>query len=309
MAAKDHDGDEIGALRVEIARVAPELNEVSVTPLGEGMDSLAVLVGDAFVFRFAKHAEAATGLRREIALLPRLAPRLPFDVPRFEYVGEHSGTGLPFVGYGLIRGEPLHRALYDRLPEGTREGVLADLAAFLSAVHAFPVEEALRCGVAAEASRAAYAEDLQSAREHVFPRLDVATRRRVESRLNAFLADDASFVFTPKLLHADLWPDHVLFRRDEGRLAGVIDFGDVSIGDPDYDLAFLSGRLGPSFLAGLLRHDPHADPARLAEKIRSFALFNALDDIFIGLDRGDRALVDSALADLAGLCSTPGWGG
>jgi hypothetical protein len=78
----------------------------------------------------------------------------------------------------------------------------------------------------------------------------------------------------------------------------VIDFGDVSIGDPDYDLAFLALRLGPGFLAGLLRHRPHPDPARLAGKLRAFVLFNTIDDVFIGLERGDRALVDSALADL-----------
>jgi hypothetical protein len=39
--------------------------------------NLAVLVGESFVFRFAKHAEAAIGLRREMALLPRLAPSNP----------------------------------------------------------------------------------------------------------------------------------------------------------------------------------------------------------------------------------------
>jgi aminoglycoside 2''-phosphotransferase len=309
MRATDHDEDQIGALRVEIARVAAELKRESVASLGEGMDSLAVLVGDAFVFRFAKHAGAATGLRREIALLPHLAPRLPLDVPRFEYVGDHSVTGLPFVGYRLIRGEPLHRPLFDDLSERPRNGVLADLAAFLDDLHAFPVEEALRCGITAGASRAAYIEDLRSARAHVFPLLDPATRRRVASRLEAFLADDANFAFTPSLLHADLWPEHVLFSRGDGRLAGVIDFGDVSIGDPDYDLAFLAARLGPDFIAGLLRYDPRADPARLAEKSRSFALFNAIDDVFIGLERDDRALVDSALAELAGSCSAAAWSG
>jgi hypothetical protein len=39
----------------------------------------------------------------------------------------------------------------------------------------------------------------------------------------------------------------VRFSRDLGRLAGVIDFGDVSIGDPDYDLAFLAMRLAEGF--------------------------------------------------------------
>jgi aminoglycoside 2''-phosphotransferase len=82
------------------------------------------------------------------------------------------------------------------------------------------------------------------------------------------------------------------------RLTGVIDFGDIAVGDPDYDLAFLAHRLGSDFIAGLLSHHPHADPVRLMEKIRSFVLFNAIDDVFLGIDRGDRDLVDCALEDL-----------
>jgi aminoglycoside 2''-phosphotransferase len=296
--AIDHHRHDLEAIRFEIARVAPELEGDRLVPLGEGMDSFAVLVGEAFVFRFAKNAEAAKGLRREIALLPRLAPRLNLDIPRFEYRAEHSVAGLPFVGYGLIRGEPLHRPLYDGLASATRECLLGDLAAFLTAVHAFPVDDATDCGVALEADRAAYAQDLRRARDDVLPLLDELIRCDVESQLEAFLEDDRNFDYTPTLLHADLWPEHVLFSRSEGRLAGVIDFGDVSIGDPDYDLAFLAQRLGASFIAELLRRYQHADPARLAEKIRSFIMFNTIGDVFIGLDRGDRALVDSALAEL-----------
>ena len=293
-----YDGPDLESVRFEIARIAPKFEGEPVARLGEGMDSFAVLVGEAFVFRFPKHPEAAAGLRREIALLPRLAPRLHLGIPRFEYVGEYSGTGLPFVGYGLIRGEPLHRPLYDGRPGVTRDGILADLAAFLSAVHTFPVQEAVDCGIALHGGRAGHLEDLRRARDDVLPLLEDTARRDVESQLNAFLEHDANFAYTPTLLHADLWPEHVLFSRALGRLAGVIDFGDVSIGDPDHDLAFLAHRLGPGFIADLLRHHPHTDPARLAEKIRSFALFNAIDDVFIGLDRGDRTLVDSALADL-----------
>jgi aminoglycoside 2''-phosphotransferase len=299
--AGDHDGHDFGAIRREVVRIAPEFSDEPNVRLGEGMDSVAVLAGGTAVFRFAKHEDAAAGLRREIALLPRLAPRLSLAIPRIEYVGEHSSTGLPFVGYGLIAGQPLHPQIYDRLPEADRSGVLGDLASFLTAVHGFPVEDAIACGVDSSGTRSSLVEDLQRARHDVFPHVDGAVRRTVESELEAFVEDDANFNYAPALLHADLWPEHVLFSEGEGRLTGVIDFGDVSIGDPDYDLAFLGHRLGSEFVVNLLRYLPHDDPARLFKKIRCFACFNTIEDILIRLDRGDRLLIDLALADLNAL--------
>jgi aminoglycoside 2''-phosphotransferase len=297
--APDDDGNNLLAIRREIVRVAPEFLAEPIAPLGEGMDNLAVLVGGAAVFRFAKHDDAAAGLRREIALLPRLARGLSLAIPRFQQVGEHSVTGLPFVGYALIQGEPLSPQLYQGLPAATRDGILGDLVSFLNAVHAFPVEQAVDCGVVSCGGRADFIGTLQRARVDAFPLLECAVRQKVESQLEAFLEDHANFDYAPVLLHADLWPEHVLFSRRMGRLAGVIDFGDVSIGDPDYDLAFLGRRLGSEFVAELLQHYPRKNPVSLAEKIRCFNLFNAIDDVFIGLDHGDRPLVDSSLADLA----------
>ena len=68
-------------------------------------------------------------LEREIVLLPAIAPALPVDVPSFE----HLSLDPLFVGYRLIRGEPL----VDEDADGVR--------AFLEALHAldpsgFPVE-------------------------------------------------------------------------------------------------------------------------------------------------------------------------
>ena len=42
--------------------------------------------------------------------------------------------------------------------------------------------------------------------------------------------------FSPALLHADLGPAHLLVR--DGRLAGVIDWGDARLGDPALDYAW-----------------------------------------------------------------------
>ncbi len=301
MSRDGGDGLDLESIRREIARIAPHFAGEPVARLGEGMDSLAVVVGEGFVFRFAKHAESAIGVGREVALLPRLAPMLGVEVPRFEYVGEHSVTRRPFVGYRLIRGEPLHRTVFDGLADDVRDRVLGELSAFLKAVHGFPVPEAMDCGVVPHGDRAGYTDELRAARNVVFPHLDNAVRRVVEARLEAYLEDDANFAMPPVLLHGDLWPDHVLYSPVAGRLAGIIDFSDVCIGDPAYDLAFLALTLGPGFVDGLLRHEPDPDLARLVRKVNAIALFNAIDDVSIGLERDDRPLVASGLKDLIDL--------
>ncbi len=292
------NGLDVKSIRLEIGRIDPRLGQQPIARLGEGMDSIAFSVGRILVFRFPKHAEAAAGLRREVALLPLLAPGLSLEIPRFAYVSEHSISGFPFVGYRIILGDPLHPRLYHRLPGTTRDRVHRDLGAFLSALHAFPVLQALDCGIEHHGGRAGYLGDFQRARDDVLPRLGNVVRRSVESRLNAFLEDDVNFDYAPTLLHADFWPDHILFSRPVNRLIGIIDFGDVALGDPDYDLAFLAQRLGPGFILDLLRYYPHPDPARLAEKVRCFAILNTIEDVFLGIERGDRRLIDSALADL-----------
>jgi aminoglycoside phosphotransferase (APT) family kinase protein len=43
--------------------------------------------------------------------------------------------------------------------------------------------------------------------------------------------------FEPALIHSDLGPEHLLVR--DGRLAGVIDWGDTRVGDPALDYSWL----------------------------------------------------------------------
>ena len=62
-----------------------------------------MLVDDEWVFRFPRRSGVEEALEVEIALLPTLAAALPVDVPSFEYISRDP----LFVGYRLIRGEPL----------------------------------------------------------------------------------------------------------------------------------------------------------------------------------------------------------
>jgi aminoglycoside phosphotransferase (APT) family kinase protein len=124
-----------------------------------------------------------------------------------------------FVGYRLIRGQPL----VDEDAEGVR--------AFLEALHAHdPSELPVGRRDWVEANRGQCAE---------FERLVFAVvdddRRADAKRL---FGDVETLVdFTPSLIHADLGPEHLLVR--DGRLAGEIDWGDMRVGDPALDYAWL----------------------------------------------------------------------
>jgi aminoglycoside phosphotransferase (APT) family kinase protein len=203
-------GDRNGLIADALGRIPTTILEID-----DGYDFEVAIVDDELVFRFPRRPAVEAALEVEIALLPALAPALPVAVPSFEHVSRKP----LFVGYRLIRGEPL----VDEDADGVR--------AFLEALHAFdpsglPVE---RPGWV-EAYRAQCAE---------FERLVVPLLDKDERAQAAQLFGDAETLvgFRPVLLHADLGPEHLLVR--DGRLAGVIDWGDTRVGDPALDYAWL----------------------------------------------------------------------
>jgi aminoglycoside 2''-phosphotransferase len=266
----------------EIRRVAPWLFPADVTFLGTGQDNWAFLVGDQFVFRFPKHAEAAQQLETEIRLLPALAPRLKLPIPRYQYLGRQTDTDLPFVGYRLILGEELTRERAAQLTREARDRVARELSEFIVAVCSFPVEEARAMGVRDSDLRQTIIADLEEARRKLYPIVDASVREYLERTFQRYLDDAANFEYEPALLHSDYAPEHVLVRPDGGGLAGIIDFDPV-IDDPDWEWLY-------PFWLGLgdaaLRYALHPAPEQLMQKL-AFAdtleiVADALHDIALG---------------------------
>jgi aminoglycoside 2''-phosphotransferase len=285
--------------RAEIARAFPGLPLRDLSFLGAGVDSDAYLVDEQWVFRFPKRAAVARALGREVALLPKLAPLLPVAAPRFDYVGRQAGRGRLFAGYRLIPGEPLTSELYRSLSHPDQERALAALAALLRAVHAFPVADAVSAGVEALSTRRWVGSGWSGRRARVLPLLAPRDGAALTSLIERFLADARSFAEPPRLLHADLSPEHILYDADAGNVVGVIDWGDLAIGDPDFDLMYLRQDYGEDFVRRLLDHYPHPEPARLLEKLRVFDACDHLRTIAAaGRDPAERAAADEALAAL-----------
>jgi aminoglycoside phosphotransferase (APT) family kinase protein len=188
---------------------------MSLVEIDDGFDFRVLAVDDTWIFRFARRAEVVAALETEVALLPVIAPLLPIAVPRFKYVSREPA----FVVYELIEGEPL----VAEDPVGVR--------AFLDALHAI---DATTLPIAPADWIDAYRAKCAGFEELVFPLLDEPLRTRSRA-----LFDEVESLtgFEPVLVHSDLGPEHMLVR--DGRLVGVIDWGDTRIGDPAIDYAWL----------------------------------------------------------------------
>ena len=81
------------------------------------------------------------------------------------------------------------------------------------------------------------------------------------------------------LLHSDLKPDHVLYDDRTQRLA-VIDWGDVSFGEPDFDLAIIGRFFGDEFLRALLERMPGLDPDLVLDRARFYQLLRHAQDLY-----------------------------
>ncbi len=186
-----------------------------VVEIDDGYDFRVVVVGGSWVLRFPRRPGVIRTLETEAALLPALAPVLPVLVPSFEYVSSEP----PFVVYRLIDGAPLT----DEDPDGVR--------AFLDALHGF---DATGLPVPRPDWLATYLELAEEFRRLVVPLLDTDERAAAEA---LFAELETLAGFEPRLTHSDLGREHLLCR--DGRLVGVIDWGDARIGDPALDYAWL----------------------------------------------------------------------
>lgn len=218
-----------------IARQFPDLAPVTVAPLGVGWDNVAYLVNEAFVFRFPRRAIAVPLLDVESRFLPRIAPWVTLSIPVPQFVGvPEADYAYPFVGYPILPGTTACRI---RWTGALRASCAAPLGSFLRTLHAVPPgDPALAPGdVIERANVAARTVKLLERLEEVartVPDLDTSVLSETVRRL----AGTPLLSGTPSWVHGDLYARHLLI--DGGhRPCGVIDWGDMHLGDPALDLS------------------------------------------------------------------------
>ncbi len=213
----------------------PELELASLRLAGEGWDNTAWLVDERWLFRFPRREIALDGVRRELRMLPALAPLLPLPIPLPVFVGCASAEfPWPFFGGPLVPGRELAEA---ELDDGARAALARSLGQFLRVLHdvripvELPVDPISRADMQVRAPRA---RERLIELGHLDPCAEAILTAGLELPPPERLA----------LVHGDLHVRHVFV--DDGRLSGVIDWGDICWSDPAVDLVLVWCALPPA---------------------------------------------------------------
>ena len=203
----------------------PDLDDLPIRFLAAGWDNTIYRLGDDLTLRFPRREIGHRLLLHEQLWLPRIADRLTLPVPTPVRSGKPGGDypwqwsvvpwiegstadrDRPQVSQGALFGEflrSLHQPAPDNLPRSTSRGVPL----------AHRVETVEGC-----------LEWLEGKTELITPKILDVWNAGVDAPIDA---DD-------RWLHGDLHPWNVLV--SDGKITGVIDWGDMTAGDPATDLA------------------------------------------------------------------------
>ena len=227
----------------------PDLAGQPVEFLANGWDNVMFRVGEELVARLPRRTLGAQILAHEQRWLPLLAPRLPLPIPYPERIG-HPAHGYPWTWsiVPYLPGEPAATAAGLDLP-----AVAAAVAGFLGALHVPAPADAPANpfrGVPLRERAPSFAINLDTLAGQV-------DRDAVLGVWEDALAARA-FAGPPVWLHGDLHPANILVR--DGRVTGIIDFGDITAGDPAADLS-VAWMLLPADRSGAFREAYQAHQA------------------------------------------------
>jgi aminoglycoside phosphotransferase (APT) family kinase protein len=281
----------------------PQLAPVRLESMGAGWDNTAYLVNGEWVFRFPRRTIAVGLLETEGRVLPALAPRVPYPVPVPVWFGRPDATyKWPFHGYRRLDG---HVASDVDLQDDARAALAGPLARFLRALHHVPLADAQAWGAPGDAfgylDRARLERLARPALADLVSRGILTTPAPWLDVLEAGLAV-LPLPPAPVLVHGDFYSRHILV-DDRGRMAGVIDFGDVHLDHPALDLGAVWSVLPPQARDAFFSIYGEVDePTRAAARLR--ALVSGLAQEAYGRDVGDIRIEREGVRALHSVVST-----
>src|SRR5262249_36746986 len=218
------------------------------------------------------------------------ADGLPLPVPRYVAVSRDSEAAPHgYAAYRYLRGRALSLS---RFSQHDRSAAAEKIAVFMRALHTCQPSAAVAARLQDGKERARAVQALEDVERVVALRLSTGQAVRLRERVKSYIDRPGNFAFQPVVLHADFSADHILAL--DRSLTGVIDFSDLSFGDPDYDFSSLILDFGEAFTMEIAARYGHANVLQLREKLRYFEMADFIDTIVHGSEYALEGQQDTA---------------
>jgi len=271
----------------------PDLAALPLRPVRAGWDNAIFRLGDSLAVRLPRRARAAPLIANEQRWLKELAPHLPLAIPLPLRLGvpdqnyPWSWSVIPW-----FEGAP-----FGETPPADEHQTAVTLAAFLSALHIAAPDDA--------PSNPFRGLPLSGFSERVYQYVQEAGHLVDGARILPCwdrVAATAPWPGPPMWVHGDLHPGNLIV--EHGRLAAVIDFGDLTAGDPATDVAaawMLFSAVGRIALRRALHQSGHVVDEEMWLRAQGWTL--ALNLAWLTQSDGDVNLEKETLAAIAAVLS------
>ena len=213
-----------------------KINHQDLQIFDDGWDHVIVVVHNTQAFRFPRSQAYAQRLPIEVKFLQQFLPTSPINIPKLT-LHQDSQANLVYATYPFIRGVKFEKKIQAKFSQSEKNHIARQLGQFITALHSFPGSKAKKIGL--ETIKNNYWQNrLKKIKVTVFPLLSAKEQQWIISLFNDFFIalNQAKIKFV--VSHGDIAPEHIIVNPETHRLSGLIDFGDISIGDPAYDFQF-----------------------------------------------------------------------
>lgn len=223
----------------------PDLQAHKIEFMGAGNDNTAYLLNDEYVFRFPRKTESVLYLRDELFVLSKIAKFLPAPIPVPQWIGRPE-TDFPwiFAGYRKLAGQT---ACHLNLGDRERTALAQPLAHFLSKLHTILIStehlKALTDDTLIKLDPKLLVYKAKNNLEQMGLRGLLENKNQLHTILDALA--NLSFPEDRCIVHGDLYVRHILIDARH-QFGGVIDWGDVHIGNAAIDISIAHSFLPPS---------------------------------------------------------------
>lgn len=262
----------------------------NIKKMGEGLESEAFLINNAYIFKHSKHSQAFKSMKKEIQVLNYLDGKISTNIPKIEfYSPEHH-----ISGYKLVEGEILTPELFNSFTKTEQENLAKDIALFLKEMHALklPDIEDLEINVLED-----YRNDYGYLKENIYSLIPVEAQNYLDKFYNSILNNENMTNYKKVLCHNDLSCNHILVKNN--KLSGIIDFGDVAITDEDKDFVYLleqsDEEVGREFGLKVLKYYNHTNIESALWKSDLNDMYYPIEQTICGKNIGDDKMFNEGL--------------